>query len=143
MSKKDAYFLEAQDLYVRGKTLVQIAELLPVSRQSLTKWKREGDWENKRRAYLTTGAGSSEVLRDAIMKLIEEIRENGVDGSRADELAKLVGALSKLERTGDLRAAVLLAMRRFSAFVADRYPEEKKKFYRVIRDFFRTVEREM
>ena len=50
MGKKAAYFDEAEDLYVvDGLTLEAIAARLPVSITSLSGWKQEGEWEERRR----------------------------------------------------------------------------------------------
>jgi hypothetical protein len=50
MGKKADHYDEAEDLYVvEGFTLEAIAGKLPVSLTTLSRWKQEGEWEERRR----------------------------------------------------------------------------------------------
>ena len=73
MGKKPDYFDQAEDLYVvDGLTLEAIAARLPVSVTTLSRWKQDGEWE-ERRAELARALG--EIKRDTVLlrqKLLTE-----------------------------------------------------------------------
>ncbi len=148
MSKMDTFFLEAQRMYVNeGKTLAEISKILNVSERTLSKWKNVGKkygeltWDEMRKKYLLSGAGAAERLRAAIIKKIEDISEN-VSAEEADNLAKLVSALKKIEREDDLLGSVVICMEKFAEFIASKYPERKEEFSRIIREFFGYIEKQ-
>ena len=47
--KRDLYWEDAQSLFLAGKELEEINDLLPVALQTLKSWHQEGQWEEKRR----------------------------------------------------------------------------------------------
>jgi hypothetical protein len=47
--KRDLYWEDAQSLFLAGKELEEIKDLVPVTLPSLKKWHQEGQWEEKRR----------------------------------------------------------------------------------------------
>jgi transposase len=55
MTKLDTYGRKAEALYVKeGKSLVEIAAELKLSRKTLAKWKADGRWDEKRMEYVRT-----------------------------------------------------------------------------------------
>ena len=67
MGKKAAYYEVAKNLYVlEGKTLEEIAEQLNVSVVTLSRWKREGNWDELRI--------KARAQRESFLELYQEVR---------------------------------------------------------------------
>ena len=61
--KRDLYGEDAQSLYLAGKDLEEIQELLPVALVTLKRWHQEGRWEEKRRQVPVSPRWLGEALR--------------------------------------------------------------------------------
>ncbi len=72
--KKAALYESARGLYVeQGLTLAGIGKSLSVSPTTLVAWKKDGDWEADRRAYLIERGCLRDVLRKIVRKMAEQI----------------------------------------------------------------------
>ncbi|MBI2882856.1 MAG: hypothetical protein HYY11_02950 [Candidatus Methylomirabilis oxyfera] len=72
--KKAALYEEARQLYVeQGMTLADVGKSLQVSPTTLVAWKKDGDWEADRRAYLVERGCLRDVLRKIVRKLAEHV----------------------------------------------------------------------
>jgi hypothetical protein len=76
VGKKPQYFDEAEDLYVvDGFTLEAIAARLPVSVTTLSRWKQDGEWEERRREL---ARGLADLKRDSL-KLRQKLAKKALD----------------------------------------------------------------
>jgi hypothetical protein len=90
MGKKAAYFDEAEDLYVvDGLTLEAVAARLPVSVTTLSNWKQDGEWEERRREL---GRALADVKRNTLL-----LRQRLVEKALKSLSAQDVYAYSHLE----------------------------------------------
>ena len=113
---KEEYRSDAEKLFVRqGKKLGEIAEALNVSAQTLSRWKKAGDWANKRRSYLLSTSGKLQKLDEMILQLIENQKKP--DASFADSLFKLTLAKERIKGTRDVLYEALEMMDAFTRFV--------------------------
>ena len=143
MSKRDAYYLDAQSLFVcENKTLREITKLIPVSGHTLSNWKIEGNWDEKRKDFCATNEGVIPDILKQLSELVREIKERGYRAGDAKELVMLVNAISKLRDGRDIRGSAVAVMKRFAQFAHDRYPERTEDFAGIIREFMSSLERD-
>jgi hypothetical protein len=75
--KKAALYEEARLLYIeQGLTLAAIGKSLRCSPTTLVAWKKDGDWETDRRAYLIERGCLRDVLRKIVRKLAEHVLDD-------------------------------------------------------------------
>lgn len=144
--KRELYFEEAQSLFLAGKQLAEIRELLPVALQTLARWHKEGQWEEKRRQVPVSPRWLGEALKGILREKTGNILIRGdLKPQEVDELSKIVTLLDRLcSQGGDIRAAALEVMDRFGEFlrhwVTD--PEERNRISGRVQEFFRQLEEE-
>jgi transposase-like protein len=146
--KEEAYFDEAERLYVReNKTAEQIAQVLPVSANTLYKWRTKGGWEPKRAAALASPRDLAERMRRSLEKYLialEAKADDGVlDNATFDGINKAVAAIRSVERQAlDLRVMAVEVMKEFTDFLkqADLPPGELQLIGGRIRTWFRSLE---
>ena len=96
MGKKPGYFDEAEDLYVvDGLTLEGIAARLPVSVTTLSRWKGEGEWE-ERRAELARAL--VQIKRDRLKARQELVKALLNTRNKSDLSAQDIYAATAIER---------------------------------------------
>lgn len=95
MAKRAAYFAECERLYVIEQcTIAEIASRLRLGEKTVREWKAEGDWETKRKQYLTSKQSFHEELYEFSRDLLRSIREDMKSGTKVD--AGRLYTLSKL-----------------------------------------------
>jgi len=145
--KRDLYWEDAQALYLAGKDLKEILELLPVALVTLKRWRQEGRWEEKRRQVPVSPRWLGEALKGILREKAGRLIIKGdLKAPELDEITKIVTLLDRLCSQGwDMRAAALEVMDRFIDFlrgwVTD--PEELKRISYRVQEFFRQLEEEI
>jgi hypothetical protein len=145
-NKSDLYGEDAQSLYLAGKDLEEIQELLPVALVTLKRWHQEGRWAEKRRQVPVSPRWLGEALKGILREKAGRLIIKGdLKAPELDELNKIVTLLDRLCSQGwDMRAAALEVMDRFSDFlrrwVTDQ--EELKRISSRVQEFFRQLEEE-
>lgn len=100
--KYDDYGIDAERLFVKkGKTLSEIAQLLPVNIKTLSNWKRKYDWSGKRKAYLRGPIASADKIAEILSAKLEKIDPQTVDAKQVDQIIKLVASMKKLDKSID------------------------------------------
>jgi hypothetical protein len=144
--KRDLYWEDAQSLFLAGKNLKEIQELLPVALVTLKRWHEEGRWEEKRRQVPVSPRWLGEALRGILREKAGRLIIKGdLKTPELDEITKIVTLLDRLCSQGwDMRAAALEVMDRFSDFVRSWVtdPEELKRISYRVQEFFRQLEEE-
>lgn len=144
--KRDLYGEDAQSLYLAGKDLKEIQELLPVALVTLKRWHQEGRWAEKRRQVPVSPRWLGEALKGILREKTGRLIIKGdLKAPELDELSKIVTVLDRLCSQGwDMRAAALEVMDRFSDFlrrwVTDQ--DELKLISCRVEEFFRQLEEE-
>jgi hypothetical protein len=142
--KRELYLEEAQSLFLAGKTLEEIKELLPVTLQTLRRWQKEGEWEEKRRQVPVNPRWLGEALKGILREKTGRLLANGdLNPQKLEELTQIITLIDRLCSQGwDLRAAALEVMDRFGNFlktgVTDQ--QELKRIARRMHEFFRDLE---
>jgi transposase len=146
-SKRDLYGEEAQSLFLAGKSLEEIQELLPVTLVTLTRWQQEGQWEEKRRQVPVSPRWLGEALKGILREKAGRLIIKGdLKTQELEELTKIVTLLDRLCSQGwDMRAAALEVMDRFSDFLRGwvKDQEELKRISHRVQEFFRQLEEEL
>lgn len=102
MAKKAALYSDAERLYVQDQlTLEAIASKLGCGVRTLTNWKREGNWDEKRKNFLETTQSMHEELyelaRLLTTKNLNKVRE-GAEPEK-EQLSFVVKVMASIERT--------------------------------------------
>ena len=105
-------------------TQKEIAAKVSVSEQTMTKWVKEGEWENLRKSLLTT---KSEILRgyyDVLDKIRKKLKEENTigDSKLADMNVKYTAAIKNLETDASL-AELIEAGRLFVNDLMEKDPQ--------------------
>jgi len=144
--KRELYGEDAQSLYLAGKDLEEIQELLPVALVTLKRWHQEERWEEKRRQVPVSSRWLGEALRGILREKAGRLIIKGdLKAPELDELNKIVTLLDRLCSQGwDLRAAALEVMDRFIEFLRGwvKDQEELKQISYRVQEFFRQLEEE-
>lgn len=147
--KYGKYGAQAEQFYVHGKTLAEIRQITGVSEVSLSRWKAEYGWDEKRKRYRATGAGSALVLEDAINQILIRIENDGLSDGDADDVAKLGRVLRDLKKSDDIYAMTTIVMDKFIDYVNERYNSgdeldktAKEIISQTVGGFFKFIERQ-
>lgn len=104
----------ARTLYMSGMEQIEIANKIGVTRQSLSKWCKEGGWKETRAAKTIT---RPELIRKLLLRVDDLLDKVGADPSLSDklgdQLSKLTAAIDKLDKS---QANVVNAIEVFMAF---------------------------
>lgn len=104
----------ARTLYMSGMEMIEIADKVSVTRQSLSKWCKEGGWKETRAAKTIT---RPELIRKLLLRVDDILDKVAVNPSLSDklgdQLSKLTAAIDKLDKS---QANVVNAIEVFMAF---------------------------
>lgn len=145
MGKAAVLFALCEEQYVKkGKTMTSIQELFGVSLNTLTKWKRDGGWEQKRRAFLASPKTVLEMAEEVLRKKLEEIMNHipeRVDVGVIDGLTKLIKNVDRLRKEYKLLDITVLVMDEFVPFVKAKVsdPEQREAIFSMVNQFMDTV----
>lgn len=98
-----------------GKEQIEISEQIEVSRQTLTRWAKEGGWKETRAATNVTRPELVNKLLLTIDRLITQVNESedpDLMAGLGDKLAKMSSVIEKLDK----KANVVDAIEVFMAF---------------------------
>jgi len=142
--KRELYGEDAQSLYLAGKELAEIQQLLPVALVTLKRWHQEERWEEKRRQVPVSPRWLGEALKGILREKAGRLIIKGdLKAPELDELSKIVTLLDRLCSQGwDMRAAALEVMDRFIEFLRGwvKDQEELKQISYRVQEFFRQLE---
>jgi hypothetical protein len=145
--KRELYWEDAQSLFLAGKELEEIQDLVPVALVTLKRWHAEGQWEEKRRQVPISprwlGAALKGVLREKAGRLVVS---GDLKTQELDEITKIIVLIDRLGGQGwDMRAASLEVMDRFSDFLRG-YVQDQDELKRIsfrVQEFFRLLEEDL
>lgn len=104
----------ARTLFISGMEMIEIADKVGVTRQSLSKWCKDGGWKETRAAKTIT---RPELIRKLLLRvsdLLDKVEaDHNLSDSLGDQLSKLTAAIDKLDKS---QANVVNAIEVFMAF---------------------------
>ena len=128
----------ARTLYMSGMEQGEIADKVNVTRQSLSKWCKEGGWKEARAAKTISRPELIKKLLLATNTLLDKVNASGdiaLIDSLGDKLSKLTAAIDKLDKSqANVVAAieVFMAFSRWLEFRAKSDPEITPELIKVI-----------
>jgi len=141
MGKYSTSGLQAQGLYLKGKTLEQISELTGVSVTTLSAWKNTYNWDEKRDSYRKRPGAIQEKIVDILQHKLEDVDPANFNSVDADIVSKMTKAAKDLGDTEDIGAEVLVGVDNFGAYVngSDLSEEKKGIIFDAIKGFLNDV----
>ena len=104
----------ARTLYMSGMDMIEIADKVGVTRQSLSKWCKDGGWKETRAAKTITRPELIKKLLLRVSDLLDMVEADPkLSDSLGDQLSKLTAAIDKLDKS---QANVVNAIEVFMAF---------------------------
>lgn len=112
MGKKAAYYEDCRALYLKGRTLEEISTAVNVSMTTLSRWKRDGDWERQRAEINRHPMRMAEKIDRAMEAQVDELLGHLAKGERppdtlADGIAKLGAVRKAIASAEDLPRQVI------------------------------------
>lgn len=110
--KESLYYERARHFFTREfKTPKEIAAILPVSENTLYKWRDKGGWIDEKNAIM---ASPGDMAQDLKADLEEQYRliknDKGLNAANIDGLYKIILMIEKLEKVHDPRGKALSIM---------------------------------
>lgn len=103
MKKFDEYGILAEKYFVEEQlTLTEISERLNITSKTLVEWKKQGNWEEKRKTFLSSQYSCYSALQELLMYLskdaLTKIKSGEVPESASlNFIAKMAEKLPKLK----------------------------------------------
>lgn len=109
----------AERMFVEdGMTAKAIAEMIDISQVTLSKWRNEGQWEQKRTEMLA----APHKLREILMRELKTIAEGGDSIVDADALAKVNKVIESISDRISVQV-VFSVFKEFDNWMADQDPK--------------------
>lgn len=101
--KDPAKYDHARRLYLDKVPLQEIAQRLGITPQTLSKWKKEGAWQERRNAELL----SPKTLYNKLMRQLDTLIEKEEPSATADAIAKICKQIKSLQREATVDDIIL------------------------------------
>lgn len=109
----------AERMFVEdGMTAKAIAEQLDVSQVTMSKWRNDGRWEDKRSEMLA----SPHKIREILIKELKTVAEGGISIIDADALSKINKVIEGLSSSTSVQI-VFSVFKEFDNWMADQDPK--------------------
>jgi hypothetical protein len=130
----------ARILFNQGEPQTAIAEKTRVSKVTVNKWVKEGNWEEKRAASNITRPELVNKLLVAINKLLDQVANSddpATMASLSDKLSKFASAIEKLDKKANVVDAieVFMAFNKWIQFRQSFDPELTPELVKAINKF--------
>ncbi len=143
MSKREAYYEDCRSLYLRNNDLTTIAQITKVSTTTLSRWKREDEWDQQRKEYNRHPLAMAEKINGVMGKIVDAIVAAGgsITPEQADQLAKLSAVKKTLTSAEDLPSMVIVVTEALSKFIREKVKDETKveEYSLLLTDFYQRV----
>lgn len=98
MQKKQAFYDKAQMLYVEsGLSLARISTLTTVSERSLSDWKKDGNWSEKRKNFIKMQHSCCANMYKMLTGLTNQVNDQLLNGEEIDK--GLVFSIEKIAKS--------------------------------------------
>lgn len=139
MGKKEQYGDEARELYLQGKTLEEISTIIPVSSQSLTTWKKDGEWDKARQELRRNKTSTEERLAEILEKKLTELEDKtaaDISSKEIDQISKISASIDRLRTKRDPLGATLMVMEEFIPWLQQKDGDVYSAVSAMIPEFF-------
>ena len=108
----------AEKLFIEdGLTAKEISPLVGVSEQTLSRWRKEGNWDNKRNEFLA----APDKIKEVLMKELKSIASGENSTIDADALAKVSKVIETLSSRTSVQV-IFSVFKEFDNWMADQEP---------------------
>lgn len=137
--------IRAKQLYCEEgiTSYVKLADRVGVSRETISAWAKEENWEKQRAQTLTTGANIARKIVKVLSKLVTQVEEVQDSGKtpmpeEIDRMLKYAETIRQLNEQYDRQGATVIAMNDFVDFVSMQPNEQEllKSLQRMLPKFF-------
>jgi len=90
--ERDKKMLEAEDMYIRGSSVQTISDIIDISVDSINKWKRDGEWDEKAK---NSNIDISNIKKE-ILNTFQSMKDGEKPAFTPDEITKLASAWEKV-----------------------------------------------
>lgn len=114
----------AEKLFIEdGLTAKEISTMVGVSEQTLSRWRKEGNWENKRNEFLA----APHKIKEVLMKELKDIASGESSKIDADALAKVSKVIETLSSRTSIQV-IFSVFKEFDNWMADQEPRLAMQF---------------
>lgn len=93
-------------MFCAGADQNEIAATMGVSQQTITAWKQQFNWDDRKKIFLNSTHATVDKLRTLLSSYVENL-ENLDDDKAADKLAKITSSIERLDAHFDFLGSVL------------------------------------
>ncbi|WP_312310967.1 helix-turn-helix domain-containing protein [Empedobacter brevis] len=109
----------AEKLFIEdGLTAKEISTMVGISEQTLSRWRKEGNWENKRNEFLA----APHKIKEVLMKELKGIASGEGSKIDADALAKVSKVIETLSSRTSVQV-IFSVFKEFDNWMADQEPQ--------------------
>lgn len=125
---------EGFNLYRKNKDQKEIAEILGVSEQTISTWKKKFDWESRKRKWLTSRQSISERVLEQTADMAENMNLKENPGI-LDLINKATLTIERLDKSVDMLASTIQVMEDFIKYLHEHNPELGEGVQEALADF--------
>ncbi|MEG0698028.1 phage terminase small subunit-related protein [Algoriella sp.] len=109
----------AEKLFIEdGLTAKDISSMIGISEQTLSRWRKEGNWENKRNEFLA----APHKIKEVLMKELKSIATGEGSTIDADALAKVSKVIESLSSRTSVQV-IFSVLKEFDNWMSDQEPK--------------------
>lgn len=135
---------QAKELYCRGHTVEEIANIVSSPESTIYRWKNNEDWEKAKRLYNLSLDEIQNILSGAIRETILDIEKNPLklqDSKIADSLVKVLSTIKKFDKDVDYLGAITDVMTEATEIIKTNFPEMVEGWQKVVPTLFSELEK--
>lgn len=125
---------QAERMYIReGKGTKEIAAALGISPATVTRWKKQRNWEERRIDYQNSAMNIAEKLLKLLATDVQNLEK--LDPAAVDKIVKAVKAIRSLNQDVDMLGATIEVMEQLANFLQSRHSRLYQEFQEVLPQF--------
>ncbi len=129
-------------LYIEtGSTIEDLKSMFDIPKNTLFRWKKEGDWDNQRKVRVLSPIRLAHKFRDQIGLIIEnaETEKRALTASDADMIAKLQKAAFNISPNSTVISIGMDIMKDFMMYLKTKDNDLAQKIVGYSNEFLRTI----
>lgn len=135
---------QAKELFCRGHTVEEIANIVNTPESTIYRWKNNEDWDKAKRLYNLSLDEIQNILSGAIRESILDIEKNPLklqDSKIADSLVKVLSTIKKFDKDVDYLGAITDVMSEATETIKTKFPSFLQNWQEVVPVIFSELEK--
>jgi transposase-like protein len=114
---------------VEGKRIPDIAATIGITEATIRNWRKQGNWDERRKAKLMSSSMVASELIDHIARISEsaKISNRPLTAAEIDSIAKLQSTVRQLNKGAQFMSNALEALEKFNAWLAAKDPDLQRQ----------------